>query len=182
MAQFIPFAPNVEVNGQTILSFANAMPPYKDNFLKVLSKNRLDNIDPEGWYPQKHWLNAFKEISEMYGFNTLFAIGKAIPESAKFPPEIRDLRSALNMIDVAYHLNHRGGEIGWYKLLNFDEKNLRAEMECKNPYPSEFDRGIITCLARKFKPREVSVVSVELDTSKPTRLSGADSCFFKIKW
>jgi hypothetical protein len=182
MAQFVPFASGVEVNGQTILSFVNAMPQYKEVVLGILEKNKLKDINPEGWYSQKYWLNAFKEVSEVYGQNTLFAIGKAIPESAKFPPEIRDLRSALDLINVAYHMNHRGGEIGYYKLTAFDDKNMKAEMECKNPYPSEFDRGIITAMARKFKPRESLLVSVELDNAKPSRMKGADSCTYKIKW
>jgi hypothetical protein len=59
---------------------------------------------------------------------------------------------------------------------------MKAEMECKNPYPSEFDRGIITAMARKFKPRESLLVSVELDNAKPSRMKGADSCTYKIKW
>ncbi len=182
MAQFIPFAPHVEVNGQTILSFVNAIPTYKEAMLGILDKNNLTNIKNELWYSQKAWLNAFREINDKFGANTLFAIGKAIPESAIFPPEIKNLKSALDVINVAYHMNHQGGEIGYYKLLSYDANACLAFMECRNPYPSEFDRGIITTMARKFKPREAHIISVELDTKKPSRLNGAESCTYFVKW
>lgn len=55
-------------------------------------------------------------------------------------------------------------------------------MECKNPYPSEFDRGIITSMARKFSPGSASGISVELNETKPNRLKGDDSCTYTILW
>jgi hypothetical protein len=52
----------------------------------------LQNPEPDKWYSQEAWLNAFKEIAETVGTNTLFMIGKSIPEHAKFPPQIDLLR------------------------------------------------------------------------------------------
>lgn len=57
----------------------------------------------------------------------------------------------------------------------------KAVMECKNPYPSDFDRGIIITMVRKFSFKSSNIL-VELDESKPTRLNGADSCIFLITW
>ncbi|WP_250630882.1 hypothetical protein [Rhodoflexus caldus] len=181
MAQYIPFDPAVEVNGRTILAFVNAIPAYRDTMLSILAQHQLPNVEPNGWYPQIYWLNAFRTIGENFGDNTLFSVGKAIPENAAFPPEINDLKSALASIDVAYHMNHRNGEIGYYKLVSFDEKSKTAVMECRNPYPSEFDRGIITAMARKFKPA-FSIVNVSLDHHKPTRKNGAMECTYIVKW
>ncbi len=182
MSQYIPFAEGVEVNGQTILSFINALPAYKDVMLAILSKHRIDNPEPNHWYSQKSWLDAFQEIGEKYGASTLFAIGKVIPENADFPKEIDTLEKALQAIDVAYHMNHQNGEIGYYKLIDFNEKLRLAIMECKNPYPSSFDRGIIMTMARKFKPDYSITVNVEIDENKPSRLNGADNCTYKINW
>jgi hypothetical protein len=47
-----------------------------------------------------------------------------------------------------------------------------------NPYPSEFDRGIITSLSRRFKPH----CEVKLDPDKPSRTEGGDSCTYIIEW
>lgn len=182
MAQYIPFDPNIKVLGQTILSFVNALPAFKEAMLKVLANHQLTDIQNEKWYSQKLWLDAFREIGENYGSNTLFSIGKAIPESAIFPKEIDNLEKALASIDMAYHMNHTDGEIGYYKLKEYNAGLKTAIMECMNPYPSHFDRGIIMTMARKFKPVDSMVVKVELDQHLPSRLNGADSCTFRITW
>jgi len=182
MAQYVSFAPNIQVNGQTILSIVNAVAAYKDTMQEFLAKHGLKDIALEGWYSQQTWLDTFRDIGEQFGPNTLFAIGKAIPENAIFPPNIIDLQGALAVIDVAYHMNHTEGEIGYYKLLEFNQGLRMAIMECKNPYPSDFDRGIITTMARKFKPDDAIVVKVELDANKPSRLNGAESCHYIVTW
>lgn len=182
MAQFIPFAANVEVNGQTILSFINALPASEATLAQILRKNGLGAIEPLGWYSQAMWLDAFKEIYDTLGPNTLFIIGKAIPENAIFPLHIDSLNKALDSIDVAYKMNHRNGEIGYYKLLDFDSGSRTAVMECKNPYPSDFDRGIVMTMLRKFLPIDSIKHNVLLDESLPTRLKGAETCTYIVTW
>ncbi|MCS7073054.1 MAG: hypothetical protein NZ108_01160 [Bacteroidia bacterium] len=182
MAQFIPFAPNVEVNGQTVLSIVKAISAGQELRMKILEKHGIINPKPDEWYSQEAWLKAFEEIASNIGPNTLFSIGKAIPENAIFPPDIDNLEKALNSINIAYHMNHRGGEIGYYKVVSFDWNERKAVMECKNPYPRHFDRGIITTMVRRFKPEDSLFSEVVLDTSKPNRLLGAESCFYLITW
>ncbi|HEY5824542.1 MAG TPA: hypothetical protein VIT44_09260 [Cyclobacteriaceae bacterium] len=182
MAQFKAFAPNVKVNGQTVLSVINGLQQGQESRREILANNGIKDPQPDQWYPQQSWLSSFEEIANKVGPNTLFMIGKSIPEQAKFPPQIDTLEKALGAVDVAYKMNHQGGDIGYYKLLNFDSKNRIATMECKNPYPSEFDRGILMTMLRKFKPTDTHKYDVVLDLGKPSRLSGADSCTFKISW
>ncbi|MTI41208.1 hypothetical protein [Fulvivirga lutimaris] len=182
MAQFKPFADNVKVLGQTVTSLIDALDSGKEVREQILAKHGISNIDPEKWYSQEAWLKAFEEISNKVGPSTIFMIGKSIPESAKFPPEIDSLEKGLGAINMAYKMNHKGGDIGYYKLVSFDPKAKKAVMECNNPYPSDFDRGIITTMARKFRPKNSFKLEVNLDTSKPTRLSGADSCTYNIEW
>jgi hypothetical protein len=182
MAQYIPFEASVEVNGNTISSFISAVPDFTDIMLEVLSRHGIDHLQADQWYSQAAWLNAFREIGEEFGESTLFSIGLSIPENAQFPPELDSLEKALAGIDIAYHMNHRNGEIGYYRLVEFDPDTHTAMMECRNPYPSHFDRGIITAMVRKFKPLTSINISVELDTDKPSRLQGADSCTYRITW
>ena len=106
------------------------------------------------------------------------------------PPEIDNIEAALASIDVAYHMNHRiQGEvlfdpatgimkegIGHYRYQPGGDRG--GVMVCETPYPSEFDRGIITGTARRWRP----TVEVTLDESKPTRKRGADSCTYLVKW
>jgi len=181
MAQFIAFDPKVEVNGETILSVVNTIAVGQEGRLAILKKHGI-NPEEGQWYKQQLWLNAFKEISDELGDRTLFVIGKAIPEHAKFPPQIDNLQKALAAIDMAYHMNHRNGEIGKYTLKEFDDKKRKAVMVCSNPYPSEFDRGIISTMLRRFKPLDSVKYDVILDTSKETRMKGGESCTYLVQW
>lgn len=194
MGSYKAFEENVEVNGQTVLSVVDGIGVFKDRAYDILKRHGIENIEPEKWYPQQSWLDAFKEIADSTGEFTLNSIGKKIPENAEFPPEIDDIEKALAAIDVAFHINHRingkvmfnpeTGEmlegIGHYHFEKTGDNEAR--MVCDNAYPSDFDRGIIEAMARKFKPADSAFVSVRLDKTRPTRKEGADSCTFLVSW
>lgn len=183
MAQFVAKDPDVEVNGQTVLAVVNGVSlVFKERILNILAQYNILDPKPDHWYKQQDWLNAFKEIAGSIGAYTLFSIGKAIPENADFPPEIDNLEKALQGIDIAYHMNHRGGDIGHYKVLSYDNKARKAYMECNNPYPCHFDRGIITAMVRRFKPADSISADVSLDESLPGRNDGAEASYYHITW
>jgi len=183
MAQFIGFSHEVEVNGQTVLALvAGVTEIYKERILNILAKYNIIDPQPHEWYKQQDWLDAFREISETIGKYTLFSIGKSIPDNADFPSEINTLEKALRSIDIAYKMNHRKGDIGYYKLTEFNEIKRTAVMECKNPYPCHFDRGIITSMVRKFRPFDSIKQEVELMQGKKSRLDGSDTSFYVITW
>lgn len=183
MAQFVPFADNVEVNGETVSAIINGFP---ENLIpiaiRILNEHGINNPVPGKWYSQKNWLDAFKEFSDKFGSNTLFEIGKAIPANAKFPDNIDSIEKALHSINEAYQMNHRGGDIGYYKLVEFNAVEKRALMQCMNPYPCDFDRGIITTMARKFRPQDSVFPEAVLDTSKPSRKKGDDESWYIVSW
>ena len=54
-------------------------------------------------------------------------------------------------------------------------------MECRNPYPCDFDQGLIDAMVRRFAPAG-SVPKVTHDASKPCRNKQGDSCTFLISW
>lgn len=182
MAMFVAYDKSVKVNGQTILSVTNAMDYGKDIIQAILNKHELQDVQYEGWYNQQNWLNSFKEIYDTIGEKTLFVIGKAIPMNAKFPTDIHNVKEALAAIDIAYHMNHTKGEIGHYWLSEFSEEKRQAIMVCNNPYPSEFDRGIIMSMLVKYKPRNSIHYNVVRDPLKETRLTGAESCTYIVTW
>ncbi|MCK4957171.1 MAG: hypothetical protein KAS49_06005, partial [Candidatus Cloacimonetes bacterium] len=95
MEQFKASNPNVEVNGQSALAIFNAIKTWKEIGLRILSENNIDDPKPEEWYPLQNWLNAFKQISEEIGSNTLFLIGKTIFENAEFPTDIDSIEEAF---------------------------------------------------------------------------------------
>ncbi len=179
LPQFEAFDPKVEVNGETVFSIVDGMGAYKETALRILRDNGINAPKPGDWYPQQHWLNAFREIAENVGPNTIHRIGVKIPQNAQFPPHITSLAAALESIDVAYHMNHRGGEIGHYLFEPAHEGC--ALLRCENPYPCDFDRGIIEAIAGKFRPPG-SVIRVEHDDAELCRKKGGRVCVYRVIW
>ena len=184
--QFVAFESGVEVNGTTINSVIDGLGSYKTlawNYLIEAGigerKDGEYDLDPDGWYSQERWLKVFEKIAEKIGDFPLKQIGMKIPENAVFPPWVKDVDSAVKAIDVAYHMNHRGGEIGHY---NFAATGPAAgTVVCNNPYPCDFDRGIITAMAKRFAP-SAGKVRVGHDDTKPCRKNGAESCTYNVSW
>jgi hypothetical protein len=179
MKAYVASSPDVEVNGETIYSVIDGMGAFKAQSLKILDENGLHDLQQGHWYNQQAWLNSFKQISEKIGQVTLFNIGLKIPENAIFPPEINDIHKGLSSIDIAYHINHRGGEIGHYKYEKTGEKSCL--IICDNPYPDEFDKGIITAMCRKFI-HNIFSISVVIDSHKTNRTQGGESTTYIVTW
>jgi len=133
--------------------------------------------DADQWYSQQSWLDAFRIIAEKIGPRTLFRIGQKIPGNAVFPPQINDVHSALQSIDLAYHANHKnfGSEgIGHYIYQKTGEKE--AMITCDNPYPCDFDIGIITAMAKKFSH------FAKVRHEHVCRKDGYKTCTYTVKW
>lgn len=191
MAQFVAFRPGVEVYGAAVLSFIEGMGDFRSRAEAILVQNGIRKPQPDSWYPQQAWLDSFKTISEKIGPRTLFAIGRKILDAVEWPPFVKNLETGLGAIDMNYHrvhridgvpmLNEQTGEmtpgIGHYEFRGITSEKS-ALMVGNNPYPSEFDRGLITAMGRRFKPG----LEVRLDTTQPTRTQGADSCTYIIEW
>lgn len=197
--QFVPFEEGIEVNGQTVWAIVDGFRAFSvlaSTFLLKegigsQDKNGLAVVDPKAWYQQRAWLRAFEKISSQLGDAVLLEIGRAIPRNAQFPPSVRDIDSAIQSIDVAYHLNHRKrGQvmfneatgrklegIGHYGYQRVPGQN-RIISVCENPYPCAFDRGILSAMATRFEPTALTVH----DDSKPCRKNGGASCTYIISW
>ena len=181
MAQFKALDPNVEVTAESVRAVIDGMGAFKETATKILAAHGISNVNPGTWHKQQAWLDAFKSISEQVGSHTLFNIGLKIPENAHFPPEIDSLGKALSAIDVAYHMNHRNGEIGHFQFQRTGERSVA--MVCDNPYPCDFDRGIITAFCNRFPPKgSLAKAKVTHDDSKPCRKKGADTCTYLVTW
>src|SRR5579862_7186589 len=106
MAQFRAFSSGVMVNGQTVLAVVKGMGAFALTANEILARHGIKSPDPNSWYPQQAWLDAFEEIAKSIGPRTLTQIGASIPNSAKFPPGIDTVDKALGSLDTAYHMNH----------------------------------------------------------------------------
>ncbi len=177
MAQFIAHDPNVEVVGAVILS---AIAHLKSDVVPLLEKHGIFDVQPDRWYPQQAFLDALRDIQEGWSFGNstvdLMSIGMRIPDNAVWPPDVNSVEDALESIEVAYQLNHRGGEIGHYEIEFAEPHHIR--MVCDNPYPSDFDYGIIYRTVKKFSPKGQTFQVQRADS--PSRLKGDDYCVYDI--
>ena len=192
MAQFESFDDRVEVNGQTVAAVLDAMQGFTESARRFLAKSGIGDPLADAWYPQQAWLDAFREISETIGPTTLRAIGRSIPDNAAFPPGIDGIVAALASIDVAYHMNHRiegtplfdprtgamREGIGHYAV----EQPGPSEVivRCANPYPCDFDYGIVDAMSRRFKPKGSRVVIEHVEGE--CRKAGAERCNYRVRW
>jgi hypothetical protein len=76
-------------------------------------------------------------------------------------------------------MNHRGGEVGHYAFTK--SAATSGSMVCGNPYPCEFDHGIVEATAAKFAPPRL-VVAIRHDDALPCRSRDGDSCTYHVSW
>ena len=197
--QFKVPGPGLEVSGECIGSMVDGFKKYPTVASKYLTKQGLvktngpktGEVDREGWFPLENWLAAYEGIAAEVGINSLYACGRSIPENAVFPPNVQDIYSAIGSIEVAYHMNHRKNGvrmfdpatgmmlegIGHYKMEALPEEH-RIVCVCENPYPCDFDRGIIAAMANRFEAHAKTVH----DNEAPCRKKGAESCTYVVWW
>jgi hypothetical protein len=196
--QFKPFEPGIEVFGASIGAIVDAFKLFPSVALKKLVSYGIGTlkgsevvIDRDAWYSLDKWLAAYESIATTVGNRALQQIGQHIPKHAPFPPTINDIHSAMASMNAAYHMNHRkNGKVMFdpatgtvlkgigsygYAPVSGEKKIISV---CENPYPCDFDRGIITALANRFE----RVSRVSHDDSAPCRKNGADSCKYIITW
>jgi hypothetical protein len=179
MKPFEASSPAVEVSGAAILSFVGGLGWRDPAAMRALANHGLAYPSADQWYKQQLWLDTFREIAQTLGPNTLYMIGMQIPINALFPAGISGIQAALAAIDPAYRMNHRGGEIGSYACTATGPNS--ATLVCDNPYPSDFDRGIIQAMANRYRP-EGCQPKVALDLDRETRKSGGNSCTYRVTW
>ena len=189
--QYRAFEPGIEILGAAVMATVGGFGPLRSIVERMLCRAGLldcagastTGIEIDAWYSQQAWLDALREVDERFGTEVLFNIGAEIPNNAVFPASAVDVHSAIASIDLAYHLNHRrAGQvmvdpltqamvegIGHYGYERLGDRHILST--CENPYPCEFDLGIVTNLARRFEPRAL----VE-HVGEERRRHGAQAC------
>jgi hypothetical protein len=177
MTQYIAPKPDILVFGGSITSALGDM--IDRDMEQILVDHGISGLSDEKWFPMQAWLDVLRALGEgENAISNLVAIGMHIPEKAKFPPNITDYRSALELLDTAYHMNHKNYDnIGTYTTIVIDDQHI--DIMCDNPYPCDFDYGILYGLGKRFMPKG-RPFSVYHDNTKPCRKRGAESCTYHV--
>jgi len=183
MATYEAFDRGVEINGQTVLTIVERgmgrfSEAYREEALAALAEEGITDPEPDEWYPQQAWLNAFESIAAELQPHVLDRLGEQLPVVADWPNDFETVPAGLESIDEAYQRNHRGGEIGSYRFEQVEER--AGEVTCHNPYPCPFDRGLIRGVARQYASVD-SFVFIE-ETGSSCRRNGDDTCTYTVYW
>ena len=206
--QVRPFVTDIEVCGLAIDAIVGGFALFPDLGLEKLAAHGIGEvhaadqpnarpvvlIDRQRWYSQQKWLDAFADIAQSMGGGLMFKIGFQVPKFAAFPErsshQADNIVDGLQALDAAYHMNHRKAGvvmhdaqsgvmlegIGHYKMVSSEAR--RIVMCCENPYPCDFDRGLLHAVATHFEPGSETVH----DRGQGCRKSGGHSCTFDITW
>jgi methylthioribose-1-phosphate isomerase len=197
--QFQPLEPGIEVSGQSLGAFVQGFKAFRsiaNKYMEMYGLVRAEVgkkpfVDTTRWYAQEAWLKAYECIVKEIGYSVLFDIGASIPQNAIFPPWIKDVDTAIQSIDVAYHMNHRKAGVVMFDeatgvmlegIGHYGYRRIPAEQRivsvCDTPYPCEVDFGIVSAMAEKFQRRAKTVH----DEAAPCRKRGDRSCRYVVTW
>src|SRR5262245_29336440 len=144
----------IEVPGLIIQSYIDAFKLVRHVPHDILAKHGVGTFDAHGRYeldvsavfPFERALAAVTELASVVGPKKMFEVGLEIPKNAVLPPGASDLRSAMQVFDAGYHMNHRKNGrpmfdpssgrmvegIGHYKCASVAEREI--VMEVDSPY------------------------------------------------
>lgn len=182
MASYLAYDPAVEVLGASMLGCIAGLEKAglpSGEARSLLAAGGIGDLRPEEWYPQQPYLDLFRQVEERHGEAALRAMARQVPDTSVFPPGIETLEQALQTLDMAYQLNHRGGAIGHYACLPLGPRQL--ELICENPYGCAFDLGILDALVDHFGPADHHV-AITHAAGSACRRQGAEGCSYRITW
>lgn len=175
---YISFDPMATINGNTLRALLATF------HITQLARETLEKYglpaDPQAghWYPLQAWLDVLSELELFYGERTVYAVGLQIATSSIWPMHVTTLEEALQAMDEACQLNVKGTTIGYYRTESLQPRKMLVH--CLTPTPTDYECGIITGIARRFKP----VDSLRIEVTKENTSLDAPRLLkrFQVKW
>jgi hypothetical protein len=164
-------APDATVTGGNILSMLAAMGPFRKRGEQILEEHGIRDVHPDRWYPFGAYVDALATIGQKMGPNTLYQIGKQIPNHVPLPPGLDTVEKVLASFGIAYDMNHRGTPLGVITYRMDDERH--ATIVSGTAYPCDFDRGVIQGFFQKLLSARVAV---NHDAETGCKKAGGETC------
>ena len=165
----------VKVKGVILKAFINGFGAFEEKAIDLLGNKGIKNVKEDGWYSAREFLDVLNDTKD----STLKVIGMKVSENAEVP-HIDSVESALELIDKAFKMNHRGGAIGSYEFTKTDDK--KGKMVCNTPYPCEFEQALIKSFMKRFQETGLISVPSVRHAEGGCRKKGADTCTYIIIW
>lgn len=169
------FAPDATVSGGNILSMLAAMGPFRRRGEQILDDHGIRDVEAEGWYPLAAYVGSLHAIGQKMGPNTLFQIGRQIPNHVPLPPGIDTFEKVLASFGMAFDMNHRGAQPG---AITYQMASQRtASITTGTPYPCDFDRGVIVGFFQKLLATRVNLEKMDGTACKAR---GGETCTYGV--
>jgi len=94
----------------------------------------------------------------------LFNLGKQLAESIQFPADILSLSEALSFLNKQYNCRSNSDFADarlYFEVLENNPQRREIRVLCTNQYATEIDKGLLTVMIKKFKPKEAKFFHVE---------------------
>jgi hypothetical protein len=163
------------VSGGNILSMLAAMGPFRRRGEEILAEHGISNVAVEQWYPLRPYVESLQMIGQKMGPNTLYQIGRQIPNHVPLPPGIDTFEKVMASFGMAYDMNHRGVKQGVIPFTIADPR--RGTITTGTPYPCDFDRGVIHGFFAKLLNTRPTV---DPAPDQPCKAKGGETCTYSI--
>jgi hypothetical protein len=187
---------DVSVRGNILQSYFDAFKTVQNAPRTVFLRHGLgviganDEFELVEFASLSKLIQATNELVTLVGPQKAFEIGLGIVENATLPDGATDIISAMQVLDIGYHLNHlKDGApmfdvatgamiegIGHYKFVSASKH--RGVMDVDSPYNCDLDRGIIQGWAKKFD-RTALVTHIEPQVCRKNRSA---RCRYEVSW
>lgn len=195
-AMVIAMLANYSTPKRILNSYFDAFKTVPDAPRTIFVRHGLGKTLPNGDFdllevaPLDKMIHAVNDLIAIVGPQKAFEIGLKIVDNAARPPGATDIVSALQVLDVGYHLNHLHDGvpmydpetgimlegIGHYKCSNVSKH--RVVVEADTPYHCDLDRGIIMGYARLYE-RSALVTHMEPSICRKSR---SPRCRYEVSW
>ncbi|TAF67502.1 MAG: hypothetical protein EAZ55_04070 [Cytophagales bacterium] len=112
-----------------------------------------------------------------------FQVGKLFAQSLYFPARIQNFDAAVTHLHLHFRKMHRNRYAGYFQIHYIDIQKREIKIECCTPYPSYFNRGMLTALFKKYKQGNIEFFEVMPDPNhRPNQSNITQPDVYLIMW
>lgn len=155
---------------------------YQKMLRSKLSKKNLPQIQAEIWYESEVLTKTLHEIDNEFGSAMSHKIGADFANNLEIDAQPHDLKGAIQILLSLFSKYHTQSNGFQSQFRYFQEDIQEALLEVYLPYPSEFMRGCILALAKKYQPKFAIKTQVSLLNECECMQAEGVPCLYKVTW
>lgn len=171
---------DAEVIGNSLRALMESMSVMKVEAQRLLRAHGIADAQPGQWYPLLSVIRALDDVRTQVGPRTVRAIGHRVATYALVPTRPLLFTHLIAGSDSIYRSNHRGSwGLGGYHPMGGTAASAR--LRCDNPYPCEFDQGLLEGFFERFTPPGSFRLRL-LHEPGGCRDQGGEACLYQLTW